>query len=232
MGEIVTFPSNGGTCTGYLAVPAGGRPAPGVVVIQEWWGLVPHITDVCDRLAAEGFVALAPDLYRGETTTEPDEAAKLMMALNMEQAAKDLGGAVDRLKAHGDVDSSGGVGVIGFCMGGGLALVLAAHRSHDVTAVVPFYGVIPWPGVKPDWSRLAGRVAVLGHYAEKDAFAPPDVVEALEGELKVHGRRVDLLIYPGQDHAFFNDTRPDVYSPEASAQAWARTIDFLRSELA
>src|ERR1043165_1844986 len=96
MGEMVDFPSNGDTGSGYLARPAAGAGL-GLLVIQEWWGLVPHIKDVCDRFAAEGFTALAPDLYRGESTTEPDEAGKLMMALNLERAAKDLSGAVDWL---------------------------------------------------------------------------------------------------------------------------------------
>src|SRR5690606_26234135 len=146
MGEIVTFASNGGTAQGYLAVPEGGGGIP-LVVIQEWWGLVPHIQDVCDRFAAEGFVALAPDLFHGETTTEPDEAGKLMMALNVDQAARDMGGAVDKVA---EVAGSDRVGVTGFCMGGGLALVLAAKRPDKVKAAVPWYGLIPWPDAEPD----------------------------------------------------------------------------------
>ncbi len=138
MGEMIEFPSNGSTGHGYLASPAGGGP--GVVVIQEWWGLVDHIKDVCDRFAAEGFVALAPDLYHGTATSEPDEAAKAMMAMRMETAAKDMGGAVDEVRRRSGRDA---VGVIGFCMGGGLALVLATQRPDAVKAVVPCYGVIP-----------------------------------------------------------------------------------------
>src|SRR3954468_17748415 len=178
MGEIVEFPGNGATGRGYLATPwdEGGR---GVVVIQEWWGLVPHIKDVCDRYAAEGFLALAPDLYHGETTTEPDEAGKLMMSLNLEQAAKDMSGAVDFL---GERATGSGIGVIGFCMGGGLALLLATQRPDKVKAVAPFYGVIPWPAAQPDWSKL--EAAVQGHYAEKDDFANPESVRALEQQLK------------------------------------------------
>src|SRR5688572_6967255 len=120
MGEIVEFPSNGASGQGYLATPSSGE-CPGVLVIQEWWGLVPHIKDICDRYAAEGFLALAPDLYHGESTDEPDEAGKLMMALNLEKAAKDMSGAVDLLSQRA---SGNGVGVTGFCMGGGLALLL------------------------------------------------------------------------------------------------------------
>src|SRR5690606_28869081 len=164
MGEIVEFPSNGATGQGYLAVPESGTGIP-VVVIQEWWGLVPHIRDVCDRFAAEGFVALAPDLYRGKATTEPDEAGKLMMALNIEQAAQDMAGAIDKVA---EVAGRDAVGVTGFCMGGGLALVAATHRPDKVKAVVPWYGLIPWPEAQPDWSAL--EAAVLGHYAENDEF--------------------------------------------------------------
>ena len=146
-------------------------------MIQEWWGLVPHIKDVCDRFAAEGFVALAPDLYHGETTTEPDEAGKLMMALNVEQAAKDMSGAVDNLQRGHAVASA--VGVTGFCMGGGLALVLACHRPDAIKACVPFYGLIPWASAQPDWSKL--DAAVLGHYAEQDGFFGPDQVAGARG---------------------------------------------------
>src|SRR4051812_43028689 len=124
MGEMVQFPSNGDTGSGYLARPETGAGL-GLLVIQEWWGLVPHIKDVCDRFAAEGFTALAPDLYRGESTTEPDEAGKLMMALNLERAAKDMSGAVDAVAERA---SGKGIGVVGFCMGGGLALLLGTTR--------------------------------------------------------------------------------------------------------
>src|SRR5262245_27230462 len=159
MGEIVEFPSNGSSAQGYLAVPDSGS-GPGVIVIQEWWGLVPHIKDVCDRYAAEGFVALAPDLFHGKSTTEPDEAGKLMMALNIDAAVRDMGGAIDFLKGH-DAVTSAGVGVVGYCMGGGLAMVLAARRPDDVVACAPYYGIIPWPNAEPDWSVL--QAPVRGH---------------------------------------------------------------------
>jgi carboxymethylenebutenolidase len=226
MGEHVEFRSNGTTGHGYLATPESGS-GPGVVVIQEWWGLVPHIEDVCDRFAAEGFVALAPDLFHGETTVEPDEAAKLMMALNLDKAAKDMGGAVDLVLDQGE---GAGIGVAGFCMGGGLALLLATQRPDAVKAVVPFYGVIPWEAAQPDWSKL--EAAVQGHYAANDAFASPETVRALEQQLRDLGKEVEMFIYPGTDHAFFNDARPEVHNPEASAQAWERTVSFLRAQLA
>jgi carboxymethylenebutenolidase len=226
MGEIVEFPSNGTTGQGYLALPAAGS-GPGVVVIQEWWGLVDHIKDVCERLAGEGFVALAPDLYHGDKTKEPDEAGKLMMALNMDKAAKDMSGAVDLVR---DKSSGRGIGVIGFCMGGGLALLLGCQRPDAVKAVVPFYGVIPWEAAQPDWSKMTA--AVQGNYAEKDDSAGPAMVAKLEKELSEAGVEVEMYLYPGTEHAFFNDTRPEVYEAEASQLAWDRAVAFLRSRLA
>jgi carboxymethylenebutenolidase len=225
MGEIVEFASNGGTAQGYLAVPASGTGIP-VVVIQEWWGLVPHITDVCDRFASEGFVALAPDLYHGESTTEPDEAGKLMMAMNIDQAAKDMGGAVDKVA---DVAGSDRVGVTGFCMGGGLALVLAARRPDKVKAAVPWYGLIPWPGAQPDWSDLDAKV--LGHYAGNDEYFDAPKVAELEQALRAAGKEADLHVVPGAEHAFFNDTRPEVHDAEASAACFAETVEFFRTTL-
>jgi carboxymethylenebutenolidase len=225
MGEIVEFASNGGTARGYLAEPAAGSGIP-LVVVQEWWGLVPHIEDVCDRFAAEGFLALAPDLYHGESTTEPDEAGKLMMAMNLDEAARDLGGAVDYLSAQAD---DAAVGVTGFCMGGGLALVLATQRPDKVKACVPWYGIIPWPDLQPAWSAL--EAPVLGHFAADDGFFSPDQVRELESTLRGLGKEAELVIYPGVDHAFFNDTRSEVYDAATSGQAWAQTVGFLHTHL-
>ena len=225
MGEMIEFPSNGGTASGYLAVPDSGVGVP-LVVIQEWWGLVPHIKDVCERFAAEGFVALAPDLYRGEATTEPDEAGKLMMSLNLEEAAKDMSGAIDEvaLRAGGDR-----VGVTGFCMGGGLALMAACERPDRVRACVPWYGLIPWPGAQPDWSAL--DAAVLGHYAESDEFFNPASVAELADRLSDLGKDAELIVHPGVDHAFFNDTRPEVYDAATAGAAWSQTVGFLLTTL-
>ncbi len=225
MGEMVEFASNGGTCPGYLATPAGGR-GPGVLVIQEWWGLVPHIKDVVDRFAAEGFVALAPDLYHGQQASEPDGAGKLMMALNMAQAAKDLSGAVDLLQER---SGQSAVGVVGFCMGGGLALVVATQRPDAVKAAAPFYGLIPWPDAQPDWSKLDAKV--MGHYAELDGFFTPAMAEDFQATLRGLGKDVELVIHTGSDHAFFNDTRPEVYQPEHTAEAWDRTLELFRTTL-
>ena len=227
MGEMVEFPSNGDNGRGYLSAPAGGS-GPGVVVIQEWWGLNDQIKEVCDRFAEDGFVALAPDIYRGKVTKEPDEAGKLMMSLNIEQAAKDMAGAIDHLQAHGAV-AGDGVGVIGYCMGGGLALLLATIRPDAVKAVVPCYGLIPWPAAQPDYTKLQARVQ--GHYAEGDEFFPPAEARKLEEQLKGLGHDAEFFVYPGTDHAFTNHHRPEVHDPEASGQVWDRSVAFLRESL-
>jgi len=227
MGEIVDFPSNGHGASGYLAVPTSGS-GPGLIVIQEWWGLVPHIKDLCDRFAAEGFVALAPDLFHGETTTEPDEAGKLMMSLNLARAAQDLSGAVAFLQGHDGVTGDK-LGITGFCMGGGLALVTACAQPGAFGAVVPWYGLIAWPDATPDWSAL--DAPVLGHYAGKDGFFTPAAAHELEATLEGLGKDVTIHLYDDADHAFFNDTRPEVYDPAASALAWSRTLEFLHANL-
>lgn len=222
MGEMLTFPSNGHDCDGYLA----GDTGAGVIVIQEWWGLVPHIRDVTDRFASAGFVALAPDLYHGESSAEPDGAGKLMMGLNLEQAAKDLSGAIALLQ---DRTASERVGVVGYCMGGGLALVLASKRPDAVAAVSPYYGVIPWASAQPDWSAIEAKV--VGEYAELDESAGPDAVRALEADLRRLGKDATMHIHPGVHHAFFNDTRPEVYDAAAAEVAFTRTVDLFRSTL-
>ncbi len=223
-GEMVRFRSNGGTAEGYLSVPASGGGA-GVVVIQEWWGLVPHIKDVCERFAREGFVALAPDLYHGETTKSPDEAGKLMMALNIDGAEKDLRGAIQFLLNDPRVTGAR-IGTVGFCMGGALSLY-AASKNEQVGACVVFYG--GHPKVKPDLENL--RAPVLGIYAGKDDFVTPDSVRELERRLDELGKPNEMHIYEDADHAFFNDQRPEVYNAADAADAWRRTIDFFRANL-
>ncbi|MGD9996630.1 MAG: dienelactone hydrolase family protein [Ilumatobacteraceae bacterium] len=223
MGDMVTFPSNGHTCDGYLA---GDGTGPGVLVIQEWWGLVPHIKDVVDRFAAAGFTALAPDLYHGQSTTEPDGAGKLMMAMNIDQAAKDMSGAIALLQERTGRST---IGVVGYCMGGGLALVIAAKRPDAVAAVAPYYGVIPWESAQPDWSAIQAKI--VGEYAELDDFADPASVRSLEAQLRDLGKDATLHVHPGTHHAFFNDSRPEVYDAEASAVAFDRTLDLFRTAL-
>jgi carboxymethylenebutenolidase len=224
-GSMREISANGGTVPAYVSVPPQGS-GPGVVVIQEWWGLVPHIRNVADRLAAEGFVAVAPDLYRGEKTTEPDQAGKLLMQMRLDQAAKDMGGAVDALLAMPETTGDA-VGVVGFCVGGGLALYLATLKP-EVAAAVSYYG-FPRQGL--DWDLSAVKGAVLGHYAEVDDFAPRELADQIERELRDAGVRVTFYHYPGTQHAFFNDTRPEVHDPEASELSWRRTLDFLHEHL-
>jgi carboxymethylenebutenolidase len=221
MGDMVEFASNGSTAQGYLALPEGGS-GPGLVVIQEWWGLNDHIKDVADRFAAEGFVALAPDLYHGEVVDEPDEAGKVMMALDLGRAATDLSGAVDLVREKSGKDT---IGVTGFCMGGGLTLTLACQRPDAVGVAVAWYGVIPWPDAQPDWSNLSGKV--VAHIAENDGFFGPEAAGQLETTLDGLGKDATFYIYEGAEHAFFNDTRPEVYHAEHSALAWQRTLDAL-----
>ncbi len=227
MGEMVEFPVNGSSCPGYFAGAVGGS-GPGVLVIQEWWGLVDHIKDVCERFAAAGFSALAPDLFRGDKTTEPDEAGKLMMALNVDSAARDMDAALDFLLARDEV-SSEKAGVIGFCMGGGLALVAACTCGAKVGAVAPFYGLIPWEDARPDFSTL--QAPVRGHFAELDDFFSADAARDLETELNSLGKDAEIEIHPGVDHAFFNDTRPEVFDAEQSERAWESTLNFFRDRL-
>jgi carboxymethylenebutenolidase len=224
-GSMTEIPVNGDAVPAYISLPLSGS-GPAVVVIQEWWGLVPHIRDVTDRLATQGFVAVAPDLYRGKETTEPDEAGKLVMELQLDQAAKDMAACVDALLAMPETTGQG-VGVIGFCVGGGLALFLAARKA-EVAAVVCYYG---FPRQGMDWDLSAVKAAVLGHFAEEDDFAPPELVERMENDLRGAGVDVTFHHYPGTTHAFFNDSRPEVHDAEASETSWRRTLDFLRAHL-
>jgi len=213
---------------GYLATPAAGV-GPSVVVIQEWWGLNGQIKGVCDRLADAGFTALAPDLYDGRVVPnhEPDEAAKQMMALQLDEAAADLSGAVDELLERSSTSS---VGVIGFCMGGGLALVLGARRADVVKAVIPCYGVHPWPEAHPDYGDYHAATQI--HTAGQDASFTPEAARDLEKTLSDLGRSVELYIYPDSQHAFFNEDRPEVYDPAASSRLWERSTAFLKAQLA
>ncbi len=223
-GEMVKFPSNGHEGEGYLAKPASGK-GPGVVIIQEWWGLNDNIKGIANRLAGEGFVALAPDLYHGKLASEPDEAGKLMMAMKMDEVAKDMAGSVDYLVGL-DAATGGKVGSVGYCMGGGLSLYLATLKPQ-VGACVIYYGVLP--GTQPDLSKIQG--ALLGHYAEHDDWASPASARELEMKLKSLGKQVEFHTYAGTEHAFFNDTRPEVYNAPASKLSWERTLAFYRQHL-
>lgn len=222
MGETVSFPSNGGTCSGYLAKPASGS-GKGVVVIQEWWGLNDNIKGIADRFAEAGYVALAPDLYHGTLTDEPDEAGKLLMALNIQGAENDLRGAVTYLK-----DMTGSpVGTVGFCMGGALSLFAACNSDGDVGACVDFYGGHPM--VKYNWDNLTAPV--LGIWAEHDDFVNPNI-PTYKAELEKRNIEHEFISYPGTQHAFFNDEHPEPqHSPEASKDAWEKTLAWYAKHL-
>jgi carboxymethylenebutenolidase len=228
MGDMVEFASNGHAAAGYLAKPAQGA-GPGVIVVQEWWGLNPQIKGVCDRLTEEGFTALAPDLYHGELAshTEMDKAAQLLTQLPIDRAARDMSGAVDYLANH-DAVRGDGVGTIGFCMGGRLVLVLAANRSDKVKCAVSYYGVIPDPS---ELDLASVQAAVQGHFATNDGFMPTEAARAVEQQLKDGGADADFHYYEA-GHAFANEEDAlGTYNEDAARQAWVRTLEFLRAHL-
>jgi len=221
----IEFPTTAGSAPGYMAVPAGER-GPAVIVLQEWWGLDSHVRSICDRLAGEGFYALAPNLFRGEPTTQPSEAEQKMMAMSMAQAEKDMCGAADFLASQPGFEGPG-VGAVGFCLGGGLA-VWAAATCPQITAAVSYYYVMPHG--KPDFTKIGGPV--LGHFGTADAFIPLEDAKALESEMRAAGVNVTFHYYEGQGHAFFNDQdRLGTYDREAAEASWERTVSFLRSAL-
>lgn len=231
MAQTVEFASNGNTASGYLALPEGGS-GPGLLVIQEWWGVSQSLKDVCDRLAAAGFVALAPDLYHGELADpehqEMDRAAELMNALPPDRAGRDMSGAVDYLADHEAVTGDG-VGVVGFCMGGMLSLIIAANRGDRIKAAVPFYG-FPSGDAEPDWSGLTA--VVRGHMAENDDFFGPEAAGALEAKLRAMGRDVQLTVHPGTGHAFMGPHNALGTRDEALAeQLWPQVTAFLHEQL-
>ena len=224
MGDPIRFSANGTTGSGYLSVPGSGL-GPGVIVIQEWWGLVDHIRDLVDRFAHAGFTALAPDLYDGQTATSPDSAGKLMMALRIDEAERQLSGAIEYLLARPEVTVER-VGMVGFCMGGQLSLY-AACANAKVGACVDFYGI--HPNVRPDLTKL--QAPVMGFFAERDEMVTPDVARALERDLKAAGKQVEISIFKGADHAFFNDTRAEVYHPSYAKECWDKMVEFFNRHL-
>jgi carboxymethylenebutenolidase len=225
IGAIIPFDVQGKSNSGYLALPPGDGPWPGVVVVQEWWGLDNHIKNVAGRLANAGFATIAPDLYNGQVVTEPDEARKLRMALVWDEALAVIQGAINYLVEHGRV-SPKKVGVVGFCMGGGLTWHAAAKLEH-VGAAVPFYGGGP---EMSDAEVARITTPVLAIFGELDQGVSPQVAKQRGGQMDKAGIKHETVVYPGAQHAFFNDVRP-AYNPEAAADAWQRTLDFFRKTL-
>ena len=223
MTERVSFSTkSGATASGELVLPPGNGKAPAVVLVQEWWGLNDHIRSLIERLAAAGFVALAPDLFHGKTTKDAAEAGRLMQELDKANAVQEIGGAVRYLETH--PRSSGKVGIIGFCLGGALTFAAAANIP-ELAAAVPFYG-LPGP---VDWSMT--NAVIQAHFAKRDDWAKASSAEAIKKELEKLGKSMELHVYDA-DHAFVNDTRPEVYSEPNAKLAWDRAIEFLRKHLA
>jgi carboxymethylenebutenolidase len=227
MGDMVTYASDGARSDGYLGIPKSGY-GPGVVVIQEWWGLVPHIQNLVDRFAAAGFVALAPDLYHGATSNEPDEAQQLLMGMAMDTAAADIAGAARYLFEH-DATTGDGIGVVGFCMGGSLAL-WSPTLAPNVVAAVGFYPAIPWERMSPTWSNYAGKTAMI-HCSEEDGTSSAPGIQQAVAAIESAEGSVEVFDYPKTMHAFFNDDRSEVYDASASREAWDRTLQMLRRRL-
>lgn len=221
--KMVEFRANGRMANGYLSLPD--KPGPGLVVIQEYWGLVDHIKNLADRFAAEGFIALAPDLYHGTMTKSPDEAGKLLMALNIGEAGKDMKGAAQYLLELDEVEPKK-VGILGFCMGGQLALYAATEFPDQISAGVNFYGIHPKVQIDPDKIE----VPVLAHFAKRDKSVPEAAARALVDSIESKGKPIEAHFYDA-DHAFFNDTRPEVHNRAAADLAWSRTLAFLRRHL-
>jgi carboxymethylenebutenolidase len=220
---MIEYASNGGIAHGYLARPDGEGNGKGIVVVQEWWGLMPHIQDIADRFGKEGYLALAPDLWDGEKATSPDEAGRMLMALNIHDAHKKLAGAAVALHAHG---AKGKLGVVGFCMGGQLALYTACAVPDEIGACVDFYGI--HPKVKPQFEQLKAPVLLI--FGEKDPSVTPANGKEMARAIQSVGKQAEVKVYAG-GHAFFNDTRPEAYNEASAKQAWKDTLAFFKAHL-
>lgn len=224
----VQYPSGNVTVKAFVAAPMTKERRPAIIVIQEWWGLTDHIKDIARRYAAEGYVAIAPDLYSRlghALTTDPGEAGKLMNSLKQEDGLKDLNATVTYLKSVPEVDGAR-IGVTGFCMGGSYALMLPCVNP-DVKAAVPFYGQVP----NPDTPLQNLSAPVLYFYGEDDGWITKADVQRLAAALKKYNKSGEIKTYPGAPHAFFRDNDPSVYRPEAAKDAWARTKAFFKQHL-
>jgi carboxymethylenebutenolidase len=216
--SMITFKGGTDDAPGYLARPKGNGPFPAVVVIQEWWGLDDHIKNVTERFAHQGFVALAPDLYRGVVAKEPNDAQRLVMQVQMDQALKDIQGAVNYLIAQKTVTPAK-AGIVGFCFGGGLAMMMA-YKGENVGAVASFYGSSANPSAE-DIKNV--KAPVIGFYGELDQGTPVNRIKGWQDSFKAAGKINEMTIYKGAQHAFFNDTRAS-YNKDAAQDAWIKTL--------
>jgi carboxymethylenebutenolidase len=225
---MVQYPSGNVTMKAFVAAPNTRDRRPTVIVIQEWWGLTDHIKDIARRFAAEGYVAIAPDLYSRlghALTTDAGEAGKLMNTLKQEDGLNDLNATVNYLKSAPEVDGAR-IGVTGFCMGGSYALMLPCVNP-EIKAAAPFYGQVP----NPDAPLQKLACPVLYIYGEDDGWITKADVQRLAAALKKYNKPGEIKTYPGAPHAFFRDTDPSVYRPEAARDAWARTKAFFKQHL-
>lgn len=224
MTDPISFTAKSGSpASGEIAAPEGTGQVPGLILIQEWWGLNEHIKSLADRFAKAGFLTVAPDLYHGRVTKDPAEAGKLMTELDGKRAMDDIAGAVQLLLSN--PRCNGKIGIVGFCMGGAYSFA-AASAIPEIGAAVPFYGIPP--ADRMDFGRM--KAPILAHFASRDQWAKPALAEEIKQKINAQGGSMQLEIYDAE-HAFMNDTRPDVYSPEAAEKAWQRTIDFLHKHL-
>ena len=223
-GKMVSYKSDGETVSGFLVTPEGKGPFPAIIVIQEWWGLNDQIKNQAKKLAKEGYVTLAVDLYRGKVTTDPEEAHELLRGLPEDRAVRDLISAVSYLKTLPNVKKDK-IGSIGWCMGGGYSLSLAIN-SPDITACVIYYGRLITD--KDQLGRI--KASVIGFFGEEDRGIPPSSVNAFEEDMKALGKNVSVYIYPGAGHAFANEEKPS-YNPKAAKDSWDKTLAFFKSKL-
>jgi carboxymethylenebutenolidase len=208
---------------GELALPESSDRAPCVIVVHEWHGLNDSVKKLAERFATEGFVALAPDLYRGQIATDDARAAELMNALSTSEAMDDLSAAVSTV--NGNPRSNGKVGVVGFCMGGAMAFA-AACAVDGIACAVPFYGI----PVAQYWDAAKIRVPIQAHFAKHDGWAKPERAQALAEQVRARGGSMDLHVYDA-GHAFMRAGDPLAYHPESAGLAWVRTLAFLRQQL-
>lgn len=216
--------ADGETLMGYLARPDSEEALPGIVVLQEWWGLNEHIKDVTRRFAEQGYVALAPDLYKGVVATEPDEARKLVMELDMEEAVREIQRAIGFLLEQ-DYVGGENAGIVGFCMGGRLVL-MTAIQAENLGAAIAFYG----SPLEPD-QAAAVNAPLLGLYGSEDGGIPVDAVMTMGDALTDADIEHEIHVYEGAQHAFFNDTRESSYDAEAAADAWERALSWFSTHL-
>lgn len=227
MGEMVSFTGNGGTSEGYLAIPSGGAASPAVIVIQDWWGLVPHVRAVVDRFAEAGFVALAPDFRHGGPASKPSEPRQMLNCAQMDEAASDIAAAAEFLAGRPEV--TGKIGCAGFCAGASLAL-WSGTFSERIVATAGFYPRLPWEGMGTDWADYAGKAALI-HCSEADGLSAADGVQTVRRVIEAAGGSCQTYDYPGTAHAFFNEDRPEHFDQRAAATAWARTLELFRARL-